>query len=49
MLEWKDFKGEYDLLGIGTNGVVFGVENINENRNTVLKLSLRTSKSDAIR
>jgi len=28
MLEWKEFSGEYDVLGIGVNAVVFGVENI---------------------
>ena len=49
MLEWKEFSGEYDVLGVGVGAVVFGVENIQENRKSALRLSLCTSKADAIR
>jgi len=28
MLEWKEFSGEYDVLGVGVGVIVFGVENI---------------------
>jgi len=32
MLEWKEFSGQYDVLGVGVGGVVFGVENLKEKR-----------------
>jgi len=38
MLEWKEFSGQYDVLGVGVGGVVFGVENLKENRKSALKL-----------
>jgi len=49
MLEWKEFSGVYDVLGVGVGGVVFGVENLKENRQSALKLSLCTNKAEAIR
>jgi len=49
MLEWKEFRKEYDILGVGVDGVVFGVENLKENRKSALKLSLCTNKADTIR
>jgi len=49
MLEWKEFSEEYDVLGVGVGGVVFGVENLKENRKSALKLSLITNKSETIR
>jgi len=49
MLEWKEFSGVYDVIGFGVSGVVFGVENLKENRKSALKLSLCTNKADAIR
>lgn len=31
MFEWEEFKGEYEILGVGSSGnVVFGVENLKE-------------------
>jgi len=32
MLEWKEFSEVYDVLGVGVGGVIFGVENLKENR-----------------
>jgi len=49
MLEWEDFEGSFDILGAGANGVVFGVKNIKEKRDSVLKLSLCPNKAEAIR
>jgi len=49
MLEWKEHSEVYDVLGVGVGGVVFGVENLKENRKSALKLSLCTNKSNAIR
>jgi len=49
MLEWKDFSGQYDVLGVGVGGVVFGVENLKEKRKSALKLSLCTNKAETIR
>jgi len=49
MLEWKEFSEVYDVLGVGVGGVVFGVENLKENRKSALKLSLCTNKAEAIR
>ena len=40
MLEWKEFSDIYDVIGVGVSGVVFGVENLKENRKSALKLSL---------
>jgi len=49
MLEWKEYGGEYDVLGVGVEGIVFGVDNLKENRKSALRLSLCTSKADTIR
>jgi len=49
MLEWKEFSDIYDVIGVGVSGVVFGVENLKENRKSALKLSLCTNKADTIR
>ena len=49
MLEWKEFSEVYDVLGVGVGGVVFGVENLKENRKIALKLSLCTNKAETIR
>jgi len=49
MLEWKEFNEVYDVLGVGVGGVVFGVENLKENRKSALKLSLCTNKAETIR
>jgi len=49
MLEWKEFSGQYDVLGVGVGGVVFGVENLKEKRKSALKLSLCTNKAETIR
>jgi hypothetical protein len=49
MLEWKEFGEVFDVLAVGVGGVFFGVENLKENRNTVLKLSLCTNKAETIR
>ena len=49
MLEWKEFSGHYDVLGVGVGGVVFGVENLKEKRKSALKLSLCTNKAESIR
>jgi len=49
MLEWKDFSGQYDVLGVGVGGVVFGVENLKEKRKSALKLSLCTNKAENIK
>jgi hypothetical protein len=49
MLEWKEFSGVYDVLGVGVSGVVFGVENLKENRKIALKLSLCTNKAETVR
>jgi len=49
MLEWKEFSEEYDVIGVGVDGVVFGVENLIEKRKSVLKLSLCTNKAETIR
>jgi len=49
MLEWKEFSGYYDVLGVGVGGVVFGVENLKEKRKSALKLSLCTNKAETIR
>jgi len=49
MLEWKEFSELYDVLGVGVGGVVFGVENLIENRKSALKLSLYTNKTETIR
>jgi len=49
MLEWKEFSEEYDVLGVGVGGIVFGVENLLEKRKSALKLSLCTNKAEAIR
>ena len=49
MLEWKEFSEVYDVLGVGVGGVVFGVENLIENRKSALKLSLYTNKTETIR
>jgi len=49
MLEWKEYSGQYDVLGVGVGGVVFGVENLIEKRKSALKLSLCTSKAETIK
>ena len=49
MLEWKEYGGEYDALGVGVEGIVFGVDNLKENRKSALRLSLCTNKEDTIR
>ena len=49
MLEWKEFSEVYDVLGVGVGGVVFGVENLKENRKSALRLSLCTNKAETIR
>jgi len=49
MLEWKDFEGSFDILGAEANGVVFGVKNIKEKKDSVLKLSLCPNKAEAIK
>ena len=49
MLEWKEFCGAYDILGVGVGGVVFGVENLKEKRKSALKLSLCINKAEKIR
>jgi len=49
MLEWKEFGEVYDVLGVGVGGIVFGVENLKENRKSALKLSLCTNKAESIR
>jgi len=49
MLDWNEFSGQYDVLGVGVGGVVFGVENLKENRKSALKLSLCTNQADTIR
>ena len=49
MLEWKEFGEVYDVVGVGVGGVVFGVENLTEKRQSVLKLSLCTNKAEAVR
>ena len=49
MLEWKEFSEEYDVIGVGVGGVVFGVENLVEKRKSALKLSLCTNKAETIR
>jgi len=49
MLEWKEYGEVYDVIGVGVGGVIFGVENLKENRKSVLKLSLCTNKAEAIR
>ena len=49
MLEWKEYSGVYDILGVGVGGVFLGVENIQENRKSALKLSLCTNKAESIR
>jgi len=49
MLDWKEFSGEYDVIGVGVGGVVFGVENLKEKRKSVLKLSLCTNKAEIIK
>jgi len=49
MLEWKEFSEVYDVLGVGVSGVVFGVENLKENRKSALKLSLCINQADTIR
>ena len=49
MLEWKEFSEQYDILGVGISGVVFGVENLKENRKSALKLSLSINQADTIR
>jgi hypothetical protein len=49
MLEWKEFSEIYDVLGVGFDGIVFGVENLKEQRKSALKLSLCTNKAETIR
>ena len=49
MLEWKEFREVYDVIGVGVGGVVFGVENLVEKRSSALKLSLCTNKAETIR
>jgi len=49
MLEWKEFREVFDVIGVGVGGVVFGVENLKENRKSVLKLSLCINKAEIIR
>ena len=49
MLEWQEYGGAYDILGVGVGGVVFGVENLKEKRKSALKLSLCTNKAEKIR
>ena len=49
MLDWKEYSGHYDILGIGVGGVIFGVENFQEKRKVALKLSLCTNKAETIR
>jgi len=50
MLEWEDFReGGFDILGAGASGVIFGVKNIKEERDSVLKLSLCLNKAEAIK
>jgi len=45
MLEWKEFKGVFNLLSISETEVIFGVENILENRKSILKLQLCVNKA----
>jgi len=49
MLDWSEFSGQYDVLGVGVSGIVFGVENLKENRKSALKLSLSINQADTIR
>jgi len=49
MLERKEYSEVYDIIGVGVGGVVFGVENLIEKRQSALKLSLCTNKADTIR
>ena len=49
MMEWKEYSEVYDVLGVGVDGVVFGVENLREKRKVALKLSLCTNKAGTIR
>jgi len=49
MLEWKEYGEVFDVLGVGVEGIVFGVENLKENRRSALRLSLCTNKADTIR
>jgi len=49
MLSWEDFQGQFDVLGVGATSAVFGVENLKEQRKSVLKLSLCTNKAETIR
>jgi len=49
MLEWKEFSAIYDVLGVGVDGVFFGVENLKDKRKSALKLSLCTNKAEIIR
>jgi len=49
MLQWKEFCEEYELLGSGAIGIVFGVENLKEKRKSALKLQLCLNKSETIR
>ena len=49
MLEWKEFSEIYDVVGVGVNGIVFGIENLKEKRKSALKLSLCTNKADTVR
>lgn len=45
MLEWKEFKGVFNLLSISESEAIFGVENILENRTSVLKLQFCVNKA----
>jgi len=49
MLDWSEFSEVYDVLGVGVSGIVFGVENLKENRKSALKLSLSINQADTIR
>jgi len=49
MLDWSEFSEVYDVLGVGVSGIVFGVENLKENRKSALKLSLSINQTDTIR
>ena len=49
MFGWDAFREDYDVLGVESSGFVFGVENLKENRESVLKVYLCTNKAETLR
>jgi len=49
MLEWEEFEGVFDVLKITSHEAIFGVQNLKENRKSILKLSLCVNKTKTLR